>query len=268
MRYRTILIVLVLLELISFWPVWNWYFSRVISSPDELTGILSIVTALFLIWNKRVHTDPKLPLLGMIVLNIIYALTYPFSPPLIRAMIAFSAIAVTLTRFFLKVDFNPGIWGLFILGVPLIPSLQFYLGYPLRWLTAFIAVMLINLSGFSISQSGACLNWSGRLVVIDAPCSGIKMFWTGYYLMLTLTAINGFKFPKTIIALLLTTAIIMFGNILRSVTLFYLEAGIVQAPGWMHEIIGLVTFIFVSLMIYFISTRLRRVRKCNDITFS
>ncbi|NLW46235.1 MAG: exosortase/archaeosortase family protein [Firmicutes bacterium] len=269
MRQRLNLIILTLLmELICFWPVWRWYYFRVINSPDELTGLLSIVTALFFIWLKRnkASTYPKSHLYLTIALNFTYALTYSFSPPLIRGIIAFSAIAVTLADFFLKGNFKSSIWGLFVLGLPLIPTLQFYLGFPLRWLTAFIAVPLINLSGFSISQSGACLNWSGKIVAIDAPCSGVKMLWAGLYLLLTLTTIHDFKFTKTVIALFLTTIIIILGNILRSITLFYLEAGIVPAPGWLHQVIGLIAFGFVSSFIFFATMKLKGGMKCNDDT--
>jgi exosortase/archaeosortase family protein len=209
-----------------------------------------------------------MPLFLIIALNFIYALTYFFAPPLIRAIIAFTAIAFTLTGLFTKNCLNIGIWGLFILGVPLIPTLQYYLGFPLRWLTAFIAVPLINLSGFLISQNGACLNWSGNIIAIDAPCSGVKMLWTGLYLLLTLISIYDYKISKFIIALFGTIIIILFGNILRSTTLFYLEAGIVNAAGWLHQAVGLVSFVLVGIFIYFLTLKLKGGKNCKDTAFS
>lgn len=271
MGHRLNLIFFILVaELICFWPVWRWYYLRVVNSPDELTGLLSIITALFLIWFKRnnIPVNRKFPLSRIIALNFIYILSYFFAPPLIRAIIAFTAVAFTLTGFFSQNSLNIGIWGLFILGVPLIPTLQFYLGFPLRWLTAFIAVPLINLSGFLVSQNGTCLNWSGNIIAIDAPCSGVKMLWTGLYLLLTFIAIYDFKISKLITALFGAIIIIIFGNILRSTTLFYLEAGIINTAEWLHQAVGLVSFILVGIFILFLTLKLKGEKNCNDITFS
>ena len=76
--------------------------------------------------------------------------------------------------------------GLMLLALPIIPPLQFYVGYPLRLATAFVSARLLSLHGLSIDAVGTCLDWNGTLIAVDAPCSGVRMLWTGLYLAMGL----------------------------------------------------------------------------------
>lgn len=248
---RNLILAILIMQILAFWPVWRWYFQRITDSPEELAGLLGIGTALFLVWYQGRSAGPEKPqLFWPILLTILYTLTYPFTPPLLRAMFAFGAIGTAITGLLLQSGFHLGIWGLLLLGLPVIPTLQFYLGFPFRWMAAFIAAPLLNLTGFAVSQSGTCLNWSGNLMMIDAPCSGIKMLWTGLYLTLTLLTFYNFKLLQSCLALFWAVVTVFIGNVLRSVTLFYLEAGIVKAPPWAHEGVGLISFTLVAILIF------------------
>jgi exosortase/archaeosortase family protein len=132
------------------------------------------------------------------------------------------------------------------LSLPLIPTLQFYGGYPLRILVAGVAAPVLRLGGFSVIQEGTCLNWGGQLIWIDAPCSGVRMLWVGLYLACTLASLYGLRFFKTLLVLGLSFYAIIDGNIFRAVALFYLEAGIVEMPGWAHAYAGVVAFLIVA----------------------
>ncbi len=268
------LIWVLLLQMAVFWPVWRWYFSRMTYSPEELPGLIGIFVALFLIWfnnrSFRIQEPGRkraqcIPFVWLIVFNTIYFLTYPFSPPLIRAIIAVYGIGFTLTSYILGNGWHLGILGLFILGLPIIPTLQFYLGFPMRWFVGTVTVPLLNLSGFSVSLSGTCLDWCGKLIMIDAPCSGVKMLWSGLFLIFTLIGLYHTSFIQSTLAFIFTIAVILFGNILRSAALFYLEAGVIQAPPWAHEGFGLVSFFIAVCLIYLGFQRIRGNHLCTDI---
>lgn len=135
-------------------------------------------------WKAATHRQGCAPpqLLWPTLLILLYAATYAFLPPLLRALIAVTAIGCTLCSLRFGKSFDAGAFGLLYLSLPLIPSLQFYGGYPLRVLVACAAAPILRLGGFAVMRDGTCLNWSGQLIWIDAPCSGIRMLWVGLYL--------------------------------------------------------------------------------------
>ncbi|HZN05333.1 MAG TPA: hypothetical protein VFB65_01050, partial [Pyrinomonadaceae bacterium] len=81
---------------------------------------------------------------------LLYVVTYPVFPPLARAGLAFTAIAVTVSVVRFGKPLHPGVLGLLWLSLPLVPSLQFYLGYPLRLLVAAVAAPILRLGGFAV----------------------------------------------------------------------------------------------------------------------
>jgi hypothetical protein len=171
-------------QIIAFWPVWRWYAARVGGSTDEAWGLLpAFACVAYFIWRgKTAESDTvKLELLFPVLLVLTYAASYQFLPPLLRAVVAVTAVGCTASLLRFGRRFHPGILGLLYLSLPLIPSLQFYGGYPLRAFVAMAAAPLLRLGGFAVVQEGTCLNWAGRLIWVDAPCSGIRMLWVGMF---------------------------------------------------------------------------------------
>jgi exosortase/archaeosortase family protein len=261
---------LIALQLLAFWPVWRWYFARVTESTDELWSLLALSTAvviLFLCRRATAHerTWPSSLLLLPSLILLIYAATYAFVPPLLRAGIAATAVGLTLSRLRFGRTVQTGLLGLVYLSLPLIPTLQFYGGYPLRMVVAGVAAPVIRLGGFAVIQEGTCLNWSGKLIWIDAPCSGVRMLWAGLYLACTLASLYGLRFWKTLLALACAFCAIIAGNIFRAVALFYLEAGIVEMPGWAHDYAGAVAFLLVAASIVTAVQLIRGEKPCGEL---
>jgi exosortase/archaeosortase family protein len=234
-------------QVVAFWPVWRWYAVRVGDSSDERWGVLALATALLFVLTKKssahaVQHSLTLPSL----ITLLYVVTYPVFPPLARAGVAVTAIAVTVSIVRFGKLLHPGVLGLLWLSLPLVPSLQFYLGYPLRVLVASVAAPLLRLAGFAVIQEGTCLNWAGQLIWVDAPCSGVRMLWVGLYLTFTLVCLYRLRPFKTLILLIAALVAIIAGNVFRAVALFYLEAGIFPMPGWAHDYTGLVAFALVA----------------------
>ena len=216
-----------LLQFLAFWPVWRWYIARLFDSSDEPWGLLALVTAILFtgIKGKDMQIGPHQVMLSSIFL-FAYMAGFAVLPPLGRAVLAIMSIASILgpSRFGRPVHI--GIIGLLLLSLPIIASLQFYMGYPVRFITALIAAKLISLTGYYTTASGTCLSWAGELISIDAPCSGIRMLWAGLYLNFTLACFTGIGAVRTWLAYSLSMLIIFTGNVMRATALFYVETGI------------------------------------------
>jgi exosortase/archaeosortase family protein len=238
------------LQLAVFWPVWRWYAARVTDSSDEPWGILALVTALLFLLLKGRPREVKgihMAISGLFVLA--YAATFPWMPPLGRAVLAVLAIGCLASASCLGRSMHMGILGLLLLSLPIIASLQFFLGYPVRYLTAIVASKVIGLTGYHVVSQGTCLHWMGEIISVDAPCSGIRMLWSGLYLNFTLACFTGLDSFKTWLAYVFSVAVIFLGNTIRATALFYTESGIVPGPEWTHQAVGLAVFSVAGLSI-------------------
>ena len=240
------------LELLAFWNVWQWYVLRLTSgSEEEWWGLLAIATGIYFLWrDRRISTITNLMIPAGLILT--YTATFHFLPPILRAGIAVITLAVTLNILLQGKLLNPANIGLFLLSLPVIPSLQFYLGYPLRVVVGAVTAPLLQLSGIAVQREGTCLVWNATTISIDAPCSGIKMLWAGYFLAFVLAEFFRLNFVRTLILTLATLLVLIIGNIFRATALFYLEARIISLPDFLnpynvHAYIGIVAFALTAL---------------------
>lgn len=242
-------LIIVALQLAAFWSVWYWYAARVVGSGDDSWGILALIAVALLCCFKRKNVEKKPSLVLPAIFTLLYFVAFPFLPPLLRAALAMTVISLTLSQLFFKKRFHIGLFGLSLLSLPLIASLQFYLGYPLRLIVGCVAAPLLRIGGFSVYAEGSCLNWGGKLIWIDAPCSGIKMLWAGMFLTAVLVCFYELRTVKSLLAFLTAFVAIIIGNIFRTLALFYIEAEIIKTPSWMHEVTGMVSFALVGVAI-------------------
>ncbi|MGH9800781.1 MAG: archaeosortase/exosortase family protein, partial [Blastocatellia bacterium] len=256
-----------LLQAVAFWPVWRWYAARVGDSSDDAWGWVALVTAAIMLvrFNSESNRQNSKPnLLIPALLTFVYAVSFPFVTPLPRALLAMAAIGATLSVYCFRSKFQLSFCGLLLLSLPLMASLQFYLGYPLRSAVAAMAAPMLQLGGLAVFSEGTCLNWSGRLISVDAPCSGVKMLWTGMFLCFTLACWFRLNWRRTIAAATLSFAAIVLGNTLRAVALFYLEAGIFNLPPGFsepaHSAVGVMMFLLTAIAI----AGLSRFTACSD----
>lgn len=244
-----------LLQLAACWPVWQWYAKRLAAgNADDQWCLLAVATALVLPWLRpqpapNETARPHLWILPTASL-LLYAAAFHWLPPLLRAVLAMLALGVTMSHCFWGRALPPAIAGLLMLALPVIPLLQFYLGYPLRVLVGAVTAPFLQLAGLAVVREGTCLNWNGQLIAIDAPCSGIRMLWAGMFLCCVVAWLYQLRFGQTVLTALLSLVVIVAGNILRASALFYLEAGLVTLPvkiSFAHEGIGIVAFVFTAL---------------------
>jgi exosortase/archaeosortase family protein len=246
-----------------FWPVWRWYGARITDGSDEPWGIAALVAALLLTlrnpcaWTLR-KDDPLL--WCAVLLTFAYVAAVPSAPPLVRAALAMAALAcswVSITGLRSKL---PPVAVLFALSLPVIASLQFYLGFPLRSITTGGAALTLDILGFAVERSGTALLWQGHTVLVDAPCSGVRMLWTGAALACAMALHRDAIGWRSLTALLLLTgAAALSANVLRAAALFIVETRDSPLPPFIHPTVGAATFALTAVSIVLIESALRRM---------
>jgi exosortase/archaeosortase family protein len=247
------------LVLTATWDAWRWYVLRVWESPEEAASL--VFTIVFLgtlgVARRRNKTMP-LPLVPVALLLSAFAASYAVLPPIARTAIA---IATTLYCCHLAAfEERPpaAFWGLVALALPVVPSLQFMLGYPMRLVSAALTVGLLQTHGLAVTRQGTFLVWRDELIQFDAPCSGVSMLWAGLLLTLMGCALFRFGVVKVIVAVALSLLPAIACNVLRATSLFYLEAGLLpHAQAWWHEGIGIAAFTLSAAVTLWLLTRLR-----------
>lgn len=236
--------------LAAFWPVWRWYILRMLDGSDEKLGLVALATVVVLAAVKRTKGEGgRLPLRAASVLVGLYVLTYPWLPPLAHSIIAVSAVGLFVSALAFGRAFQPAVWGLLLLSLPVTASMQYYLGYPLRVVAGRASAWLVGLTGLSVSARGTCLRWMGETVAVDAPCSGVHMLWAGAWLAFTLACLYGLPAVKTFALAVFSGLAVVAGNAVRAAVLFYREAGLVHWPAWAHEGVGVAVFAATALVI-------------------
>ena len=257
------------IQVIAFWEVWRWYVSRAVYSWDQPWGLLAFVAAfVFLIASRKPLPRQERSLLLPGVLILLYVATYFVLPPLGRAIVAFTAVATTASLLRFGRSFHAGLFGLFYLSLPALPTLQFFGGYPMRVVVAELTAPILRIGGFAVVPEGTCLNWAGHLIWIDAPCSGIKMLWVGMFLTFALLCLYELPFLKSALLVVLAFAVIIGANVFRAVALFYLEAGVLQMPAWGHDYAGVIAFVLEAAGIVLILFMLQRRKVCGEVVTS
>ncbi|MEJ7807700.1 MAG: archaeosortase/exosortase family protein, partial [Telluria sp.] len=166
-----------------------------------------------------------------------------------RALIVALAMAALASAFRMGKRLDVALLALCVLALPLSATLQFYLGYPLRVMAGNLSVMLLRMNGLAVVREGAMLAWDGRLIAIDAPCSGLKMLWAGLFLACALAARARLPAWRTLGAVGLAALVVVGANAMRAAALFYMESGLIKLPAWAHGGMGVVCFVGAAMAI-------------------
>jgi exosortase/archaeosortase family protein len=241
--------------LMVFAPLAGWYVGLV----QDLNTLVPLgCLALFAARAYRrqpghaVFADRRIlvPITGLWLFGALQARLPPIAQAVLFACILASMLSLITSRRWM----HPGLLGLGLLSLPLIPNVQFFFGYPLRRLVAELATPLLWLSGIPAQVQGTSIACGNHLVVVDAPCSGIKMMWVCAVLVCVFSCRHGFTWLRMLHASLLAFVLMLAANVLRASSLFMLESGLFPGEAWMHEAVGLVVFAtFSSLLAWRLS---------------
>jgi exosortase/archaeosortase family protein len=244
---------------LALWPHWIYMARRTVDGSDEPWGILALLTTAVLLVRDRaeIAVPTRSALAASGVLALIAAIASLALPDLAAAALAMLALGVFVVHALARRPATPLI-ALLLLALPVIASLQFYLGFPLRAFTAHASSVLLALGGIDASAAGATLQHQGTKVLVDAPCAGIGMLWVGSYTAALLSYLGRATAARTAMNAAAAALLVLAANVLRNTALFFSEAGLVHWPAWSHEAVGLGALALAIVPIVFITARQSR----------
>ncbi len=233
---------LIALLVAALWQHWIYVAQRMVDGSDEPWGVAALATVAVLLWRDRAQLalPPRAALVAGAVLAVAAAAAGLVLPDLAAAAVAMLALGVVLMHALRRPA--AALLALLWLALPIVASLQFYFGYPLRVVAAWGAAQLLDVAGLDVTPLGATLLWNGRTVLVDAPCAGIGMLWVGSYTAALLSYLNRADARRTAANALAAGTIVLLANILRNALLFLTEARVIDAPAAAHDALGLVAF--------------------------
>lgn len=241
--------------LLALWPHWTYLARRLVDGSDEPWGILALATVAVLLWRERgeLVTPPRAALVVSGALAVVAALAELVLPDLAAAAIAMLAVGTVLVHALRRPA--TALVVLLLLALPIIASLQFYLGYPLRLLVAHASALLLSILGVSATAAGASIVHDGTTVLIDAPCAGIGMLWIGSFVAALLSYLHAADARRTLLNGVSAGLLVLLANIARNVVLYFPESGRVQWPAWSHEVVGLLALAAAIVPLAWLSSR-------------
>ena len=226
----------------ALWPHGGWAARRLADGSDDPLGLAAL--AALSLWLARaapaLRVQPHLLWLSA-ALGLTAAATAAWwlAPPLPAAMLAALALTAHLFAWLPAGVARAPLAGLALLALPLVASLQFYVGYPLRVFTAELSAWLLQAAGQAAERSGAAMTVNGQLVIVDAPCSGVQMAWLAYFAACAVAAFVGLRDAAFLRRLPLVGLVVLAGNVLRNSLLVGLEARPQGLGNAWHEAIGI-----------------------------
>lgn len=225
----------------ALWPTAWWMGQRMLDGSDEPLGLLALLALMVLLWHcrGRLRAAPRLGWLAMALAMAVTSTAVLWHvPPLLSSLIGLLALGAGFVAFLPRAVATAPVLGLSLLSLPLLASLQFYAGYPLRVLTAEASRWLLA-TGFSVERTGASLRVDGQLVIVDAPCSGVQLLWLGYFTACVVALHAGRRDAPFLARLPAVSLLVLGGNVLRNSLLVAFEGAGRPPAGWAHQAVGL-----------------------------
>lgn len=236
------------LQAAALWPHWRWAAARVADGSDDPLGLAALAALALVVFKlePQLRASPRPSwLIAAMGATLAATLASFYLPPLIGALLAALALAAGLRSFMPSGHAVLPMAGLAVLALPVVSSLQFYAGYPLRVLTAQLSTWLLQGLGMVAERSGSSMTVQGRLIIVDAPCSGVQMVWMAYFCACAVAAFSGLRDHQLLARLPWVGVLVLAGNVLRNSVLVALEAQHEQVSEVVHQGVGLVVLVMV-----------------------
>jgi exosortase/archaeosortase family protein len=236
------------LQALALWPHGLWIVRRIQDGSDEPLGLAALAMLAIALWRAapRLRIAPHTGwLAAAAVLTAAANLALFVLPPLVCGLVAALACAAGLLAWLRPEVPRLPLVGLLLLALPLVASLQYYGGYPLRVLTAQLSAWALQLAGIVAERSGAAMTVRGQLVIVDAPCSGVQMVWMAYFCACAVAALVSLRDRDLLRRLPLVGALVLVGNVLRNTVLVALESRPQGLDATLHEAIGIAALVLV-----------------------
>jgi exosortase len=236
------------------WDAWRLLAGRVEDAAGATMLLVLLGGVGWRLWRMRRGTRISAPMLAGLLAA--YAVATWTGPALLQVGAAVMAVTILLWG-----DARPAqrlpVIGAALLALPILPTLDFLLAYPLRRISVLITAALLRMNGMGVSVEGVALEWHGQRLLFDGPCSGVKMLWAALMLASLIAFAQGAGLVRYAGLLAIAVAAAVVGNALRAASLFYLENGFItplQGPV-AHEAVGIAAFAMLALAILVASPR-------------
>ena len=260
------------LQAAALWPHGVWMARRVQDGSDDPLGLAALAVLAVMLWRMalRLRLSPHIGWLAAAAgLTVVANVALLALPPLLCALLAALSLsaglmawlpATTTTSSNATVPRAPMV-GLVVLALPLVSSLQYYGGYPLRVLTAQLSAWGLQLAGIAAGRSGASMLVRGQLVIVDAPCSGVQMVWMAYFCACAFSAFTSLRDGAFLKRLPFIGALVLLGNVLRNSLLVALQSRPQGLDAALHQTIGLAALALVCVAVVLLMNGGRDARK-------
>ena len=239
------------LQAAALGPTWVWMAGGMRDGSDDPLGLLALAALAALLWRRRRELRAA-PRLGWLALA---AASAPWRPRLLRTGVGARARAATAGR-------QPGRGagtGLRAAGLPADRRVAAAAGAS-GWrcwrcrccrrcsstpaircacVTAEASRWLLA-PAFAVAREGSTLLVDGRLVIVDAPCSGVQMVWLGYFTACAVALWAAARRPRLRRpGCRRSASLVLAGNIVRNSRAGRLRrrAAMPLAP-WAHDALG------------------------------
>jgi len=235
----------------AYWGAWIELAER-LRSTEAVASLALVVLAVAAPAALRLARGERLlavPLAPASLLLVLYVGACAAAPPIAGMALAVVALLHGLYHAGQGGRPPPALFGLALLALPVLPTLEFYLAFPLRLASAGLTAGLLQANGLAVSVEGVALRWGDRLIQFDAPCSGVHMLWAALFLASAVGFLDRFGPERYLAALAIALVLAVAGNALRAASLFYVESGIVTTgmPAAAHDAIGLAAFAMTAM---------------------
>lgn len=238
-------------QLLALWPQGQWIAARMQDGSDQPFGVIAVLSlAALLITQQSAWQAPKTRFLLMaVVLQLAACGAWLMLPPLLSSLLAVLAISMLIAAFLPQNSPYLPIFGLAVLSLPLLSSLQFYAGFPLRVITAQCSAWILQLWGNQVERIGTNLQINGQLVMVDAPCSGVQLAWMVYFFACVIALYRQIADKHFLRCWPLLGVLVLLGNIIRNTCLVVLETRPQGLSDSLHQSIGLVILVMVCSVV-------------------
>ena len=236
---------------LACWSAWIELATR-ITGMEALLPIVLVLGALAARPPSDRASMQPVPLTPLMLLLLAHIVAVLFAPPIFRIAPASLAVCWCLHAAGETRAPRASFYGLVLLALPVLPTLEFYAAYPVRLAAIEASASLLRMNGVAVGVEGLALRFGGELIQFDAPCSGVRMLWTCWFLASALAHLYRFVWWRYAIALLVATLFAIAGNVVRATSLFYLEAGLfeVRETPWLHAAVGIAAFAMTALLLF------------------
>jgi exosortase/archaeosortase family protein len=226
----------------ALWPTWWWMGKRMADGSDDPLGILALaaMATLLFVHRHQLRAAPRLVLQATALVGVVLTTAVQHHlPDLLVALMGLLSLAAGMLAFLPAQVATAPVWGLSVLSLPLLASLQFYAGFPLRVITAEISSWLLSVA-YTAERTGSSLLVDGQLIIVDAPCSGVQMAWLGYFTACAVALAVRRDNRGFLLRLPVVGVLVLFGNVVRNTVLVAAHASGIHLGNGAHQAFGLV----------------------------